>query len=414
MSRLPRCLLALAVALPLSAAQPARAPLSYRAPLQEKVFPFFSLLETDPGAARLVREDAALSRLAAAARQRLSTAADCKAEVACLARAFRWQPADLDTAAAALRALYRKHDALRELVDGRMRESGLFELYRDRSGEELLERAFRDAAATTDRVIDQYAEGKATPYPGIDAPMFDVAKENYKALLQTAAQVIEDRRDELVLFFHPPLRFALRLLELNRRDEAARLEPLHLGANLDALQALRSIRWGDYPYSFILVPGSGPDRPTLPLSPWGRLRVELAVKRFREKKAPLLVVSGGYVYPSHTGYCEAVEMKRSLVEDYGVDPKAVLLEPHARHTTTNLRNAARLAYRHGIPFDKPALVTTDAYHSETIGSADFAARCDRELGYQPYRIVKRLSRFDLEFLPRVESLHADTTSPLDP
>ena len=62
------------------------------------------------------------------------------------------------------------------------------------------------------------------------------------------------------LFFEPTLNFALKLLEANRRDEAGRYEPLEEGENKASLQEMKNIKWNDYPYSFILVLGSGPRR----------------------------------------------------------------------------------------------------------------------------------------------------------
>jgi len=109
-----------------------------------------------------------------------------------------------------------------------------------------------------------------------------------------------------------------------------------------------------------------------------------------------------------------VEMKNSLVRDFGVPANAIIIEPHARHTTTNLRNVARLIYRYGMPFDRPALVTTDSFQSTYIESDGFAKRCDQELGYQPARIGRRISMFDLEVTPRIESLQIDPRDPLDP
>jgi hypothetical protein len=61
-----------------------------------------------------------------------------------------------------------------------------------------------------------------------------------------------------------------------------------------------------------------------------------------------------------------------------------------------------------------ALITTDESQSSSIENPSFAARCMRELGYKPYELGKRLSPFDLEFRPTIESLHADPTDPLDP
>ncbi|MGD1097878.1 MAG: hypothetical protein ABSB35_38555 [Bryobacteraceae bacterium] len=89
-------------------------------------------------------------------------------------------------------------------------------------------------------------------------------------------------------------------------------------------------------------------------------------------------------------------------------------DPHARHTTTNIRNAAREIYRYGVPFDKKALITTDPSQSRYIEDPDFEKRCLKELGYAPLQLLGRTSAFDLEFLPRIESLQADPLDPLDP
>lgn len=212
----------------------------------------------------------------------------------------------------------------------------------------------------------------------------------------------------------PALRFALMVLEVNERDEAGRLEPLESGENAAAIRAIPSIDWNRYPYAVIVVPGSGPDRPGVNLSPTGRLRAILGARRYREGKAPILLLSGGYVHPIHTSFSEAVEMKKYLVEELGIPTAAVLIDPHARHTTTNIRNAARQIYRYGIPFEKMSMITTDESQSSNIESAAFEDRCLRELGYKPYRLGRRLTPFDLEFRPTLESLHADPMDPLDP
>ena len=103
-----------------------------------------------------------------------------------------------------------------------------------------------------------------------------------------------------------------------------------------------------------------------------------------------------------------------MIGEFGVPPEAVLVDPHARHTTTNLRNTSRLVLRYGIPADKPLLITTDQSQSAYISGQEFHDRCLRELGYQPGTIGRRLTRFDVEFTPSVDSLHADPRDPLDP
>jgi hypothetical protein len=97
----------------------------------------------------------------------------------------------------------------------------------------------------------------------------------------------------------------------------------------------------------------------------------------------------------------------------GIPAEAIIVDPHARHTTTNMRNAARLFYRYGMPFEKKALVTSDAGQSQYIEGEVFSKRCIVELGYLPYKVVSRTSTFDLEFLPQTDSFQIDPLDPLD-
>jgi len=186
------------------------------------------------------------------------------------------------------------------------------------------------------------------------------------------------------------------------------------GENAAAFREIKSTEWKRYPYTVIVVPGAGNDRPGVRLSPYGKLRLELAAKRYRDGKAPFILVSGGFVHPVQTPYSEAIEMKHALIEKYGIPEEAILVDPHARHTTTNLRNAARIMYRYGMPFASKALITTDPGQSGAIEKPDFDARCMREIGYLPHKILGRISPFDLEFMPQIDSLQLDPVDLLDP
>jgi len=126
------------------------------------------------------------------------------------------------------------------------------------------------------------------------------------------------------------------------------------------------------------------------------------------------MVSGGYVHPAQTQYCEAYEMKKYLVRELHVPVSAVIIEPHARHTTTNIRNCARIAYRDGIPLDKPILVVSDPLQSAAIQGEKFRTRCSNEMHCVPYTNVKRISAFDTELNFTLDSLHYDNIDPLDP
>ena len=107
-------------------------------------------------------------------------------------------------------------------------------------------------------------------------------------------------------------------------------------------------------------------------------------------------------------------MKKVLLAEYHLPEAAVLIDPHARHTTTNMRNAAREIFRDHLPMNKPALVVTDPAQTGYIAGQPFADRCLKELGYLPYQIVSRPSSTSLVFLPRIDSLQQDPLDPLDP
>jgi hypothetical protein len=373
------------------------APLHLTKPVQDKDFYALSLLERHPPAA----DNAALHDLRDAKILALHRAVStCALDVTCFASAMKFSDAEIAAAAVALRSLH--------LDDNALRASGTEILH------PTLDAAWIEAANGINNIIDVYGTGKAPRYPMIDSVSFDVKSQAYGQLVHTVAEDLDEQSNDLKLFFQPSLRFALYLLDINHRDEAGRFEPMERGENAAALRRLRAIRWKDYPYSSIIVPGYGPDLAGWSFAPEGKLRCEIAARRFREHKAPVIIVSGGYVHPNQTAYCEAIEMKKSLIRDFGVPADAIIIEPHARHTTTNLRNAARLLYRYRIPFERPALVTTDSFQSAYIESDGFAKRCEQELGYQPAKVLKRLNAFDLAVVPKIESLQINPMDPLDP
>jgi hypothetical protein len=395
--------------------EPARAPLAMRAPVQDKNFYLLSMLEQAPDAAAAVRADPRLARLAASQRENLDRAdRSCGNELLCYPNSMLWKDEQTAEAAAALRDLYGANDAVRKMVDGTLRLSGVFVRYEAVPGGEMLAQAWTDAARGINQIIEVYGTGKPPRYPTTDSISYDLKLPSFLLMTRTLTALLNEDAAHLELFFQPSLRYAMGMLDVNHRDEAGRLEPLDAGENAAAVRRLRTVDWSAYPYTAVVVPGSGPDRLTFPLSAMGKLRLELAVRRFREGKAPVMIVSGGFVYPAQTDHAESIEMKKALMAIHGIPAEAILIEPHARHTTTNIRNAGRLIYRYGMPFDRPALLVSDMDHSRTIESPAFAERCMRELGYVPFEVKKRLSRFDLEWVPKRECLQADSRDPLDP
>ena len=360
-------------------------------PVEQKLFPLLQLIEQTPPAAAAIVADPGLQKISIKQ---------------------RWAEAEIGGAADALKRLYASSGAVRAMVDGPLRRGHAYIREEPLDGAALLAAAWTAEANGIDNVIDVYMSGKPPKYAAIDSPAYDVKSEAYTKLLHTVELNLGE--EPYTLFFQPSLHYALELLAINGRDEAGRHEPMAAGVNAAAVHRIPTIDWRRYPYTVIVVPGYGPEKPDVALSPQGRERVEIALRRFRTGKAPLLLLSGGYVHPAQTRYCEAIEMKNVLVAEYGVPADAILVDLHARHTTTNLRNAARLMHAYGIPFDRKGLITTDTDQSTYIASDNFAKRCLDELGYQPAKIGTRVSQFDLEFVPQIESMEVNTLEPLDP
>lgn len=264
-------------------------------------------------------------------------------------------------------------------------------------------------------VIRVYAMGGTPRYPKIDGPNPDESVlEAEQRVTQSVAFGAASRGDPVTVL-DPSVGLSLALLEVAGRDDAAAWEPLDADVrNGPAMALAKTLDWSRWPYAAIIVPGEGPDDLATPLSPLGKVRVRLAAQQYSQGAAPFIIVSGGAVHPRSTRFAEAWEMRRALIERFGIPANHVLIDPYARHTTTNLRNVARLLITLRAPMGREALIVTSEEQSRYIESPGFAARNQQELGYQPGTIGKRLSPTALPFRPAVQSQRRDPGDPLDP
>lgn len=312
-----------------------------------------------------------------------------------------------------LAELYTSENALGKLTADHLIASGTYVRFSDLSPKDMLIKAWEQDAYGINFTIGVYGEGKKANYPNIDSISFNVADSRYSNLLYSFAYtLINDCRDSS-LFFIPSLTAALRFLEINERDNAQDYEPMSLTVNKAAFDRIKNIKWDAYKYTVILVPGAGPNDPTVELSAEAILRMRMAVLQYHKKLAPFLVVSGGKVHPYKTRFCEAEKMKIFLMQKLQVPENAIIMDPHARHTTTNLRNCVRLMFRYGMPFDKPGITSTSRGQSTMI-TTTLAARCMKELSEIPFRNGERLSETEAEFYPLADALHINPTEPMDP
>ncbi|MBB5063655.1 YdcF family protein [Granulicella mallensis] len=409
------CFLALAIFTPHSFAEgsPTRKPLTLHAAIQDKNFYLLSLFQANPRLRGALASDKTLSQINSTRQQRLRQALQtCQQKPECTFQALVWTDEEIHTVSLALAQIDRSNRQVRKILDEELRASGAYEHYQAQDGEGLVASAWELCARGLNEVLTVYGEGVRPRYPRIDSLSFDIHSADFQQRTASLTEQLSNETPEL--FFESSLTAGLQLLAMNHRDEAGRFEPMEESVNRAAVQALRSIHWDKYAYSVIVVPGEGPEDPNVPLAEIGRKRTALAAEAYHAGKAPFILVSGGYVHPSQTRFSEAIEMKKALLSDYHVPEEAILVDPHARHTTTNMRNAAREIYRYDIPMDKQALVVSDPLQITYIQSQSFADRCRSELGYVPYQIITRSSDTSIIFLPKVESLEQNPMDPLDP
>ena len=380
--------------------------------VQSKNFYLLTLFQELPELKKILEKDAVLHEILRHKTELGSTALkNCGSDVLCYTRSVKLSEDEIHEVSNRLSGLFRPGQELEKLVKDHLIRSGCYGLYSALSSKEILIKAWEQDAKALNHIIEVYAEGQKPNYPAIDSISFNVKDKAYAELVATSIKL--SVVPENTLFFEPSLRFAMLSLEINGRKDAADYEPMISTVNQLAITQIGQTNWNNYRYSVILVPGEGPEDKETELSAGGMLRCRLAAVQYQKGLAPFIMVSGGRVHPFKTRYNEAFEMKKFLINTLHIPETAILLEPHARHTTTNMRNCARLIFRYGIPMDKPAITSTSRSQSYYISDI-VAERSKKELGYYPYKNGKRLSDTEMEFYPNTMSLQIDFDEPLDP
>jgi hypothetical protein len=359
-------------------------------------------LSTDPVLIALLKTKTANIR---------STLTNCN-DINCFIESLKFSDAEIKTVSGRLQNLYQPNNALGKLVKNELLPSYAYSLYEKLSPKEILVKAWEQDAMSINHTLSVYAEGQKANYQAIDSISFKVHDKSYNELVyNTTAALLGDTANNQ-LFFELPMQAALLYLDLNDRNNAATYEPMATTVNKAAVAKAKTIKWANYKYTLIMVPGLGPEEKEVAIDPAGKLRCRLAATAYLKGEAPFIMVSGGKVHPYKTKYCEAEEMKRYLIHELNIPESAVLMEPHARHTTTNMRNAVRLIYKYHLPANKAAVVVTDRSQSAYISG--MAERCMSELKYIPYKLGVRLSDTEQAFYPVKKAMQINPLEPLDP
>jgi hypothetical protein len=353
--------------------------------LSRRLFPLFDTIGGDPAALDRVKAKPGVATMLAARAGRRTA---CAEDVTCIAQALVWTPSETSILAEATPQGMSSADdgaaaqARREIegINGILRTFGLSQVPR---------------------------------YPQIDGSG-PIDSLETRARLQAADWLSRTPRALSVQALDPSVDFALALLDVSDRTDAIGFDPLTGGLNAAAAKRARSLDWKRWRYTAMIVTGVGPETPDTALSPFGKYHVRLAADRFARGDIALIIVTGGRAHPRATRFTEAEQMRAALIERYGVPADAIFIEPYARHTTTNLRNATRLLATLGAPLDRDTLIVCNPGQSEAIASAAFVQRNLTELGYAPGKVGRRLSPTEVEFRPSPLSLRVDPRDPLDP
>ena len=384
----------------------------YHPYIQYKSYYLFTLMQELPELRKVIHSDLALrgslETKLAAVKTALKT---CSREVSCIAAAMKFSDAEIQHISTSLLVLYQKENVLAKTVANHLLPSGYYGMYVSLEPSQILIKAWEQDAKAINHTIDVYIAGKKPNYPRIDSISFGPKDKEFPDLVASNAVILTGQSDQL--FFEPSLHFAQSALELNGRSEAADYEPMTAGVNRSAIAQIKKTNFANYKYSVVMVPGAGPEDRETELSAGGITRCRIAAIQYQKGLAPFIVVSGGRVHPYKTKYNEAWEMKKFMVNMLHIPESAIIMQPHARHTTTNFRNCARLIFRYGMPMDKPAIVSTTASTLVWINQT-LLERCKKELGYEPYRNMQIISANEAEFYPSSRSLQIDFDEPLDP
>ena len=387
--------------------------------VQDRNFYWATLVESNQNIKSLIQNDTDLSDFFAIAKNRLNTIANkSNATASEYATALKFTNQEITNISLGLKKLIEKNvSAFITFSDRQIGPSGAFIQFKDvKNIDRLHQLILEEMLLGINQIINVYCKGDDPLYPIIDSISYDVNSVQFKSLLKDLVNNLNNNSNQNQLFYQPFLKFALGVLNINDRDEAGRYYPMRSSVNKEVFNHISTINWDSYEYSMIVVLGDSPNSPgDLPnISIGGMARADHGVELYQQGKAPLLVFTGGHLTPVHTPYSEAIEMKKYVMDKYNIPENKILVDPHSRHTTTNMRNVGRLIFKYSIPVSKKGVISTSKSHSEYVSSDRYLTRSQNEMKHIPFVLYNRLSDFDIEFTSHIEVLHLDSTDPLDP
>lgn len=347
-------------------------------------------------------------------RDSILKAIDECADMNCLVQALTISDDENQTIIQQLSDSYQKNKGtFQKFINKKIRPSHAYILNSSLSDSAFLIEAWKQQKQGINYILHGYLQNKGLHYASIDSAMYDVHSAAYlDTVKQTISAVLtNDKKQQL--FFQSALDICIKILQLNNRNEAARFIPLPT-VNKKAYAQIAQIKWKKYPFSGILIFGSGPSKPDVAINPTNKERCRMGAALYKQNKAPFIIVSGGFVHPFQTKFNEAFEMKKYITDSLDIPANVIIMEPHARHTTGNVRNANRIILRQHIPFDKPVLGVSSRSHINYIAADRFKKACKRDFGFIPFKQLKRISDTTVAYYVDSVSLQINAVAPLNP
>lgn len=374
--------------------------------IESKNVYFLSLVSRRPELLDAICADAELAGLGNDKYEAFKTATTLQDKIA----AAVLSNSEIAAAGRRISALWAEGNAFDKVAIDHLSPSGCYVSNRSNTVPNFLQGVWSADAQALNTINKIYGDGSQAAHcdddvrTATDEEVMDALKE------------VEDKVDARSPFFMLALECAKAVLKANGRDgEAVNFEPMNDGCNKAAFEAARETEWGNYEYSVIMVPGMGPEDYETALHPEGQKRCDIGYELWKQGLAPFIMVSGGRIHPKKTTYCEAEEMKKYLMQKKGVPEKAIIMEPHARHTPTNVRNMVRLMFRMGFPMDMGGIISCTAnVISDTFQSKAFMDRCQNEYGFLPVTFGKTVTSTGIAFYPKTDCLNVYSKDPLDP
>lgn len=382
--------------------------------VESKNYYFLSVMNESEKMRKILSDNTVLRKIATEKYNRLLQSEDSYNSIA---GTLEFTPKEIEMVANELTQLYKSEKTLQDIYANHLVASGCYYLLTNKTEEnpeETIGKIWEQDAKAINTLIDVYGKGEKPFYPNIDSISYPVGSRKHNTLMSAAKSLILLEGGNSPLFYFIPYYAGKLMLDINDRDESVVYEPLDEGENKASYERIKTIDWDKCPYSAIVILGWGPDNYDFPLNPGAKIRIRTAVTKYKEGVAPFIIVTGGKVYPYKTRNVEAFHMKKYLMNEFEIPEDHIIIEPHARHTTSNIRNCARIIYRTGIPFNKPMLVSSSEQHISTVASDAFVQRCQRELNLVPYELGKRIAPNFVELYPLPNALQINPVEPIDP